>query len=91
MFVQENLSLFQVDRLEDRFGRCKEVDIFFHATRGAVEKLAETGYVVNHACAADLNPRVALPASMGTDGKPPFANLKECSQELLGKLYLQQG
>ena len=85
------LSNQQVDRLEDRFGRCKEVDVFIHASKEAVDKLIEIGHVVNHAMAADLNPRVALPASMGRDGKSPFASLKECSQELLEKLYLQQG
>ena len=85
------LFLFQVDRLEDRFGRCKEVDIFLHASKTAVDHLVADGYVVNHSFASDMNPRVSLPASLAKDGKPPFARLKECSPELLEKLYLKQG
>ena len=84
-------SLFQVERLEDRWKRCKEVDIFIHASKEAVELLIADGYTVNHVGASDMNPRVALPASATKDGKPGFADLKACSPELLAKLYVNQG
>ena len=85
------MILFQVERLEDRFGRCKELDIFIHATKEAVDSLIADGYAVSHTSAADMNPRVALPASVGKDGKPGYAFLKACQQELLEKLYKNQG
>ena len=87
----KNLSLFQVDRLEDRWKRVKEVDVFFHASQEAVDLLIADAYTVNHAGASDMNPRVALPPSVTKDGKPGFADLKACSPEVLAKLYVNQG
>ena len=77
--------------MEDRWKRAKEVDVFFHANKEAVDLLIADGYVVNHTGACDMNPRVALPPSATKDGKPGFADLKACSTELLAKLYINQG
>ena len=75
--------------MEDRHKRVFELDVFFHATREAVQELKDTGYVVNHAGSADSDPRIVIPAHNGK--KEDFASLKECSDELLEKLYKNQG
>ena len=67
------------------------MDVFLHASKEAVDSLIQEGYTVTQSSAADMNPRVALPASMGKDGKPGFAYLKACQPEILEKLYIQQG
>ena len=75
--------------MEDRFGRCEKVDVFIRLTREAVQELKETGYVVSHAGAADTNPKVVIPANNGN--KPGLAYLKECPEDLIEKLYRNQG
>ena len=67
------------------------MDVFFHASQEAVELLIADGYIVNHAGASDVNPRVALPPTVTKDGKEGFADLKACSPELLAKLYVNKG
>ena len=78
-----------MDRLVDRYGRCKEVDVFIHLTEVGVQELRDTGFVVTHAGAADSNPRVVIPAHNGN--KEDFASLKECSEEVIKKLYQARG
>ena len=55
----------------------------------ACEELKDTNYVVNHAASADVNPRIVIPAHNGK--KEDLANLKEVSDEVLAKLYKNQG
>ena len=86
--MQES-SFLQVERLEDRYGRCQEVDVFVHLTTEAVQELKEIGYVVSHSGAADTNPRVVIPPNNGNDGG--MASLKECPEDLVEKLYRNLG
>ena len=86
--MQES-SFFQVERLEDRYGRCQEVDVFVHLTKEAVQELKDVGYVVSHSGAADTSPRVVIPPNNGNDGG--MARLKECPGELVEKLYRNLG
>ena len=81
--------LFQVQRLEDRYGRCEKVDVFIHLTREGVQELMETGFVVSHAGAADTDPRVVIPPHNGK--KEDFARMKECTGQLIEKLYIRRG
>ena len=78
-----------MDRLEDRYGRCREVDVFIHLTEEGVKELAEASFVVSHAGAADSDPRVVIPPQNGK--KEDFASMKECSEELIKKLFLARG
>ena len=83
------ICLLQVQRLEDRYGRCEKVDVFIHLTRGGVQELVDTGYVVTHAGAADTDPRVVILPHNGK--KEDFARMKECTAQLIEKLFLRRG
>ena len=83
------MIILQVERLTDRYGRCQEVDVFINLTAEGYEELKDVDYVVSHAGAADTNPRVVIPTHGGK--KEEFAYLKECSDEVLEKLYKNQG
>ena len=75
--------------MEDRFGRCQEVDVFVHLTKEAVEELKEVRYVVSHAGAADTSPRVVVPPNSGREER--ISSLKECTEALVEKFYRNLG
>ena len=56
--------------------------------RGGPE-LVDTGYVVTHAGAADTDPRVVILPHNGK--KEDFARMKECTAQLIEKLFLRRG
>ena len=82
------LNLLQVQRLEDKFGRCDLVDVWCHITLEGIEYLQEEDCLVNGPV-VDANPRLHIEGTQTK--KPGFVELKKCNADLIQKLLKKRG